>query len=121
MDKIVFLTLLATAFGCSHNELTDTLSCHGHDVKQFPNITHVSHIDILNTSLTHLPNITSFPNLLSMTIEDNELIDCQEVINLKESASNIVITTDCDDKDEFCYASQNCINLCVNILSNHML
>ena len=56
-----------------------------------------------------------------MIIEQNAFLDCQDILALKQNATYLVITTDCDDKDDFSYANQKCIDLCVDILSNHII
>jgi hypothetical protein len=106
---------------CVCNDWANTLSCYGPDVNVFPNVTEkgISHIDIINTSLTELPDIRDFPHLFTMDITDNKHIDCYDVIKLKQNATNVIITTDCDDnKDRWCHMSKDCIDLCIKILSN---
>jgi hypothetical protein len=73
---------------CVCNDWANTLSCYGPEVDVFPNVTGkgISHIDIINTSLTELPNIRDFPHLFTMDITDNKYIDCNDVIKLKEEA-----------------------------------
>jgi hypothetical protein len=106
---------------CVCNDWANTLSCYGPEVNVFPNVTGkgVSHIDIINTSLTKLPDVNDFPHLFTMDIRDNKHIDCYDVIKLKQNATNVIITTDCDDnKDRWCHMSKDCIDLCIKILSN---
>jgi hypothetical protein len=106
---------------CVCNDWANTLSCYGPEVNVFPNVTErgISHIDIINTSLTQLPDIRDFPHLFTMDIRDNKHIDCNDIIKLKEEATNVIITTDCDDnKDRWCHMSKDCIDLCIQILSN---
>jgi hypothetical protein len=122
MDRlfVIFLALVSTTQACDPcicNEWAGILSCYGQNVELFPNVTNkelISHIDILNTSLTYLPDLQAFPNLFTVDIRDNKLLSCDEVNKLKECNSELVLTTDCDDKNE-------CLTVCVNILKNHML
>jgi hypothetical protein len=119
---LVLTSLLAYTSACIYNPWADTVSCTGPEIKEFPNITNISHIDIINTSMNALPEIDNFPNLLSVVIENNKFLDCQDVLDLKEKASHLVLTTDCDNHDEnFCHVNKDCINLCIDILSNHII
>jgi len=128
MNKVCLIFSLLFAYSsasCVCNDWAGTLSCYGPQVDQFPqNITGkgITHIDILDTSLIKLPDMTQFPDLWSIDIQGNKLMDCRDVLDFKENATNLIITTDCDDnKDRWCHMSKDCIQFCVNILSNHVI
>jgi len=121
--SLLFAYSLASCEPCVCNDWAETLSCYGSEVDMFPdNITGITHIDIIDTSLTKFPNMTQFPDLISIDIQGNKLIDCNDVLAFKENATNLILTTDCDDNtSDFCHISKDCIQFCVNILSNHVI
>jgi hypothetical protein len=113
--------LAQTCDPCICNWWGGILSCYGPEVNTFPNLTSqakesISHIDILNTSLTNMPDIETFPNLFSMDVRDNKQLNCFEVRPFKNTS--ITLTTDCDDNDE---ATNLCIQTVINILSNYII
>ena len=59
----------------------------------------VTHMDIINTSLTQFPNLTlsDWPNLFSLDIRDNDNIDCEEIRRFQYSYPQLLVLTDCDD------------------------
>ena len=80
------------------------MSCYGNQVKYFPELmdsSWISHIDILNTSLTELPDFSRdvWNNFFSLDIRDNEEINCTDIIKLQFERNDLLITTDCDDED----------------------
>ncbi len=89
------------------------LSYYGSTAPNITNTDTVNHIDILNSTLTELPNLYDFPNLMSVDIRDNPMLDCGDILSLKEMMHQLVFTTDCDDYGSW---KQNCINYIVGKL-----
>ncbi len=54
-------------------------SYYGSTVQNITDTDSANHVDILYTSLTELPNLYEFPNLMSVDIRDNPMLDCGEI------------------------------------------
>ena len=88
------------------------LSCCGINVTTFPLFNQsyrqtVTHIEIVNTSLSHLPNIThsGWPNLISFDFRGNNQLSCNETLILTQMSPDLNISTDCFTgivKDSLC-------------------
>ena len=89
---------------CIHTPWMEVLSCYGTNVTQFQMFDRdlknsVTHMDIINTSLTQFPNLTlsDWPNLISLDIRDNWYLDCREISQFQSYNPHLLILTDCDD------------------------
>ena len=111
MNRVLMVLSLFTVFGvswvsgtacnpCICNDWADTLSCVGQEIDSFPNVTGegISHIDILNTSLTQIPDLIKFSELFTIDIRDNRLIDCQDVFDFRNNNTGMIVSTDCVKK-----------------------
>lgn len=124
MNKLIIIMMMVSPLlacePCICNWWAGTLSCYGPEISTFPNLTSqaresISHIDILNTSLTDIPDIQTFTNLLSMDVRDNKELNCHDMRLFK---NNIIFTTDCDDNVE---ETSLCIQSVIKILSNYIV
>ena len=121
---VMLASLFALSTACVQNKWAETLSCVGQNITEFPNVTDVdsvSHIDILNTSMVNMPDISQFPNLMTMDVRDNEKLKCEDVLMYKDS---VILTTDCDDDavvEESCdmFDHTYCIDYVIGILDEH--
>ena len=78
----------------------NALTCYGRNVSRIPAINAtgwVSHIDLLNTSISNLRDLSLFTNLYSIDIRDNEFLDCDLVESYMRQRPDLLILTDCDD------------------------
>ena len=76
--------------------------CSGQNVTHFPTLNEsrwVSHIDVLNTNITHVSsfNIDQWVNLHTLDIRDNLLLSCINVSAFQKERPDLIIITDCDD------------------------
>ena len=110
VEKVILFMLIASVTATWD---TGILSYYGCTIPNITNTDTVNHIDILNTTLTELPNLYDFPNLMSVDIRDNPMLGCGDILLLKEVMHHLVFTTDCDDYGSW---KQNCINYIVGKL-----
>lgn len=82
---------------CLCREWQSVLSCSGGNITDLPHFndtTWIRHVDILNTSITDISQLTSFKNLYSTDIRFNWKLSCASILELK---SIMYTVTDCDD------------------------
>lgn len=97
---ILLLVCYSKAYPCGEcicRERDDVLSCSGWNVTKLPDListTWVQHVDIINTSITDIQHLSTFANLYSADVRDNELLKCDSVLKLKPL---FYVVTDCDD------------------------
>ena len=87
---------------CHCIDWMDTMICSGQHITHFPlmyDSSWISHIDLLNTSITQIPslNVDQWGNLLTVDIRDNLLLSCTDVITFQNERPDLLILTDCDD------------------------
>jgi len=76
------------------------ISCIGGDVNVFPIFdTHnnISHLDIINTSLTNMPELKDWAELKTLDVMYNTHMDCEEVLSVKQELDSLLFLTDCND------------------------
>ena len=104
MCLVTTLFTCGLAHSCFITVWMGTLTCFGTNVTEFvafheSSRESVGHMDILNTSLTSMPNLTlnEWPNLYSVNIRYNAFINCSEILDFQHSFPQLLILTDCDD------------------------
>ena len=104
MARYLFVLILVHLIEskCIHTAWMQVLSCHGSDIIQFPALNRsvqstIRHMDILNTSLTHLPDLRDWVNLASIDIRENAYLECSEITQVQNMFSKLNVWSDCDD------------------------
>jgi hypothetical protein len=87
---------------CIHSHWMEVLSCCGRDVDLFPAFNEtirrsVTHIDILNTSISQIPNLSNWYNLFTVDIRDNVYLNCDDIHTFKVTFTQLLVLTDCAD------------------------
>jgi hypothetical protein len=99
---LCFITVCVT-YACHYTSWMDSLSCYGLQITEIPEYDpevklNIRHLDILNTSIRHLPSFLDWTNLHTIDIRDNLWINCTQVLALKDTFH---VSTDCDDESGF--------------------
>ena len=87
---------------CICTKWQNTLTCYGRNVSHIPMFDineWVSHVDLLNTSITDLSELLGFAHLYSIDIRDNAFLECDLVGDFMRERRDLLILTDCDDYD----------------------
>lgn len=111
---VLLLSLFISCHGfCLHRNWSQLLTCYGPQTHKFPifskAITHYTqHIDILNTSVTELPNFKEWIKLKTLDIRDNSLLPCTEVFKLQH---HYYVTSDCYKLDDHNSNISDCYRL----------
>ena len=108
MDLFLTLMLLSLSCpihcypcdGCICNRWMNTLSCisrNGTDMSKLEDTSWIGHIDILDTEIQDVRNISSWPNLYSVDIRGNGKLHCADILKMQVELNCLLIITDCDD------------------------
>jgi len=72
------------------------MTCYGNNVTEIPDLMDwVSHIDILQTNITGIPEY-EWSSLRTMDIRENALLPCADVIKFKQSRPDVMVLSDCN-------------------------
>ena len=90
-----------TAYPCGKcvcSRWMGNLSCVGPDVTHLPeSIPWVTHIDMVNTSISSFPDLDEWPSLYSTIFRDNGMISCEDIVKFREDRTNLMILSDCPE------------------------
>jgi hypothetical protein len=86
---------------CSCNNWSYSIMCHGKHITALPNfalseISRVSMLEISDTKITKLPNLTTWKKLSMITLIGNSLLQCSTIDLLKQNMEELyVVNSDC--------------------------